>query len=199
METNTEEIILNAAENEFHKNGFSGTRMQQIAERAGINKAMLHYYFRSKEKLFTKVFYRALSELFPMIKGILESNRELDDKIEEFVHTYIKTMRYRPQLPLFIINEINQRPDRLNNFIRENDVGIPYKFMKQVYDEMEAGRIKKMDPRQLIVNVLSLSVFPFMGRQLIQTVLGMEDKEFENFLEVRQKQLHTFILNALKP
>lgn len=199
MESQTEKEILNAAETEFHKNGFSGARMQQIAERAGINKAMLHYYFRSKEKLFTQVFYRALSEVFPMIRSILESARPLEEKIEEFVNNYIKTMRNRPQLPLFIVNEINQNPERLSSFIEENEIGLPTKFIKQLYDEMETGRIREMDPKQLVVNVLSLCVFPFMGRKLIQTVLVMDEEEFEEFLTVRQKQLHTFILNALKP
>lgn len=199
MESQTEQEILNAAEIEFHKNGFSGTRMQQIAERAGINKAMLHYYFRSKEKLFTQVFYQALRETFPMIKGILESDKDLEDKIEDFVYHYIHTMRNRPQLPLFIVTEINQNPDRLRNFINENNIGLPYAFLKQLYDEMEAGKIIQMDPRQVIVNVLSLCVFPFVGRRLIQTVMAMEDEEFEKFLEYRQNQLHTFILNALKP
>ena len=199
MESKTEQEILNAAEIEFHTNGFSGTRMQQIAERAGINKAMLHYYFRSKEKLFTQVFYQALREVFPMIKGILESNRQLEEKIREFVHNYIKTMRNRPQLPLFIVNEINQNPERLRNFIKDNEIGLPYAFVKQLYEEMEAGNIIQMDPRQVAVNVLSLCVFPFVGRRLIQTVMAMEDEEFEKFLEYRQNQLHTFILNALKP
>lgn len=198
MKTQTEEHILKAAETEFHQHGYSGARMQKIAERAGINKAMLHYYFRNKENLFTQVFYGALSELFPIITDILKSERSFEDKIQEFVYTYIKTMRSRPQLPLFIVNEINQNPERIRGFIQEKGVRIPPRFVSQIQSEMEAGRIRKMDPRQLMVNILSLSVFPFVGRTLIQTIMEMADDEFEEFLSTRQHELHTFILNALK-
>ena len=108
----TEQKIFDAAHEIFVQKGMDGAKMQEIADRAGINKALLHYYFRSKEKLFEMIFTSAAQKLFPKINFIFESDLPLFQKIEQFCHEYLEVMIENPYLPAFLINEINQDPER---------------------------------------------------------------------------------------
>src|SRR4029078_3015094 len=110
-EQNTEEKILSAAKKVFLKEGMAGARMQDIADEAGINKAMLHYYFRSKEKLFETIFKELSIEFLPRVNAIFESDLSLFEKIEVFCSEYISRMMENPFIPLFIVNEINKQPE----------------------------------------------------------------------------------------
>src|SRR5215831_5817845 len=102
---NTEKRILAAAKKVFLTKGMDGARMQDIADAAGINKALLHYYFRSKEKLFEKIFTEAMSGLFPKINSILESEQTVFEKIEMICGEYIDQIQQTPYLPMFILSE----------------------------------------------------------------------------------------------
>src|SRR5258706_4583523 len=104
----TEERILDAARKVFVRNGMSGARMQDIADEAGINKALLHYYFKNKRKLFEEIFMEAADELFPRINKIFRSEESLFVKIERFCDEYISVVLENPYLPLFVLNELSQ-------------------------------------------------------------------------------------------
>src|ERR1700730_16933908 len=108
---NTEERILTAAKKVFLKEGMAGARMQDIADEAGINKAMLHYYFRSKDKLFEKIFSELSRSFFPKLIMIFESDEGLFTKIQMFVTEYIDQMKQTPYLPIFVLNEVNRQPE----------------------------------------------------------------------------------------
>ncbi|MEI8060129.1 MAG: TetR/AcrR family transcriptional regulator, partial [Ferruginibacter sp.] len=140
----TEEKILAAARKIFTTQGMSGARMQDIADEAGINKAMLHYYFRDKEKLFELIFLQEAEKFFPKINTIFESDLPLFDKIEQFVSQYIDEMVANPYLPWFILNELNRDADRFLSKIwdmkhRPN----PVKLLQQIEREVKKGTIKK--------------------------------------------------------
>ena len=107
----TQAKILSAAKQVFLLKGMAGARMQDIADEAGINKALLHYYFRSKEKLFETIFSEALNQFFPKIAHIIESDITLFQKIESFCSEYITTMQQNAYLPLFVLNEVNKQPE----------------------------------------------------------------------------------------
>src|SRR5271156_3051845 len=102
-----EQRILAAAKKVFLLKGMDGARMQDIADEAGINKALLHYYFRSKEKLFEVIFREAMDQLFPRIIGILNADKPLFDKIESFCGEYVGMLLNNPYLPMFVMNEVN--------------------------------------------------------------------------------------------
>lgn len=197
-EAETEEQILHAAKQVFQKQGFSGARMQAIADEAGINKSMLHYYFRSKDKLFQKVFQASLGEFFPKIIKVLNGEMELDAKIEKLVETYYTMFREHPHLPRFVIHEMNQHPERFQRFMKHSGIKIPVRFIEQIKREVKLGRIKNIDPRQFIINTIGLCVFPLIAKPMIETVFEMDDKQFNDFLESRKKELPVFILNAIK-
>ncbi len=199
MGKSPEKSILEAARRVFTEYGFEGARMQYIADEAGVNKAMLHYYFRSKKKLFEKVYRGAVARMMPQLMQLLNADLSLEDKISKLVERYISLMREHPRLPGFIIQELHQNREVWFNFIEGLEVGAPEAFLQQIQEKRQKGEIMDIAPRQLLVNILSLCVFPFAARPMIQYMLEMDDETFEQFLEVRKNELTTFILNAVKP
>lgn len=197
-ELQTEKQILEAAKQVFQERGFAGARMQEIADKAGINKSMLHYYFRSKDNLFQTVFQKSIRQFFPKIFEVLNSGLAFHPKINKLVETYYQMFKEQPHLPRFIIHEMNQHPDRFKQFVSSIGIEIPEQFIKQIRTEIEAGTMKEIDPREFIINTIGMCVFPLIARPMIETVFGMNDEQYQQFLEHRKKELPKFILNAVK-
>ena len=195
--TSTEEKILEAAKKVFVRKGMYGARMQEIADEAGINKALLHYYFRGKNKLFDAIFREAFQEMAPKAFDILQGDLPLDEKIKLFVSKYIDTISANPFLPLFIINEINQNPDRLGTIV-DLMGGIKDEISKDVKVKVKAGEFRDIDPVQLFVNILAMSLFPFLAKPIIQGAFSITEEMFQEFLEERKKLIPDIILNYLK-
>ena len=198
MEKDTEQQILEAARKIFQKQGFAGARMQEIADAAGINKSMLHYYFRSKDKLFQKIFQEGVSRFFPLIMRVLNADKTLEEKITVLVQEYLDFLRVNRQLPHFVIHEMNQHPKRFREFMEEKDMEIPSSFVEQVLEAVHKGRIQPVTPAQLLVNIISLCVFPFLAQNMVMAVMQMDEEQFDEFIEHRHKELPTFILNAIR-
>jgi TetR/AcrR family transcriptional regulator len=198
-EKTTEEKILAAAKKVFISKGMSGARMQDIADEAGINKALLHYYFRSKEKLFEVIFLEAAQKLFPKINSIFESDMPLFQKIEHFSEEYITVMAENPYLPLFVLNEINQDPETfLNKIWGKQNLPRPQKFLEQIEKEVRKGTIKKVSPLHLLMNLISLSVFPFVAKSMFQFTLGLDELQYRAIMEQRKKEIPKFIIDSIK-
>jgi AcrR family transcriptional regulator len=196
MEQETETLILDAARHEFQHHGYSGARMQQIADRAGINKAMLHYYFRSKDQLFQKVFQEAAQRLIPRVLEVLNGDLPLEEKITTLVHRYLDMLGENRFLPGFVVHEINQNPERFKKFMKEQ-VEPPKKFLMQLKQAQMDGRIDEGDPRQFMVNLIGLCVFPFIAQAMIQTMLQMDSDDFDAFLTERRKTLPQFVMQGM--
>ncbi|PAU93411.1 TetR family transcriptional regulator [Aliifodinibius salipaludis] len=197
-ELQTQEQILEAAKQVFQERGFSGARMQEIADEAEINKSMLHYYFRSKDKLFQKVFQDSIRQFFPEILKVLNADLALVPKIEKLVETYYEMFKKHPHLPRFVIHEMNQHPDRFRGFVRKEGFEIPERFVEQIKTEIASGTMRKIDPREFIINTIGLCVFPLIARPMVETVFDMSEDQYRQFLEQRKKELPKFILNAVK-
>jgi len=194
---NTEEKILNAAHEVFIKKGMDGTRMQEIADTAGINKALLHYYFRTKQKLFEAIFQTAFKKIFPKIEKMVLADIPIEDKLGAFIDKYIDILLKKPYLPTFILKEINRDPEFIANTIKS--LGMNPEIVFQLFEkEMEAENIRKMDPRELMVNILSLSVFPFAARPLMKALFFENNKKgYNEFLKKRKTTVKIFILNSI--
>jgi len=197
-EQNTEEKILEAAKKIFLKEGMAGARMQDIADEAGINKAMLHYYFRSKEKLFEKIFTELSQHFFPRLVRIFESDYSLFRKIESFVAEYIDQMRQTPYLPIFVLNEVNRQPEAFIKKMMGDRKPPIKKFIDDVQAEAKKGVIKPVNPLQLLLNIISLCVFPFVARPMFQLVTNIDKAMFEKILEQRKGEVSKFIIDAIK-
>lgn len=195
----TEQKIFDAAHEIFTQKGMDGTKMQEIADLAGINKALLHYYYRTKEKLFEAVAKAVIGTAVPVIRQLFEGEQPLQEKIRYFVDFYISLISRNPFIPLFIISEINKHPDQFFEAMFPQEMTRPEVFFKQVQIEIAEGRIRPVSPKHLIVNIISLCVFPFVGKPMMRLVLGMGTGEMRVFMEERKAEVTSFVLAALRP
>jgi TetR/AcrR family transcriptional regulator len=194
----TEAKILEAAKKVFILNGFEGTSMQQIATEAGINKSLLHYYFRNKEKLFAAVFSFAFQHFIPQVQGILSSDIAIDVKIERIVAEYMDMLLENEFIPAFILHEINRNPDAIFTLMQGAGLN-PDIFIKQFIAEIEKGHFRPVDPRHLVVNLIALCVFPVAARPLIQRMLFANDENaYQQFLQERKNKVADFIIESIK-
>lgn len=197
-EENTELEILNAAKEVFQEKGMAGSRMQEIADKAKINKAMLHYYYRSKQLLFEAVFKNAFRILAPQLNKILNEDSELFDKIKNFTNNYIAFVIEHPYLPNFVIQELNKNPDFISSLRAEKDFPSIEKFKIQVEDAITRGIIKPIEAEQLFINIISLTVFPFIAAPLLQGLINTREKDYSKMMLRRKTEVADFILNSIR-
>jgi TetR/AcrR family transcriptional regulator len=196
-EPGTEEQIFEAAREVFYEQGFDGARMQVIAKRAGINHSMLHYYFRTKGKLFDAVFQRAAMKFMPPIADVLKKDLPLLDKLDLFVDRYFSLVKANPHMPGFIIQELRRNPGALRQ-VAGNVVGSVFpRLSREVQAAVASGQLKQTTPEDLIANLLGLCAFPFLAQPMLETIFGMERSRYEVFLEARRHTVKTFIKQAL--
>ena len=194
----TEEKIFNAARIVFQKKGFAGARMQEIADEAGINKAMLHYCFKNKQLLFEAVFKNAFSQLAPQINAIFSSNMTIFEKIKQFTHSYISFVIVNPFLPPFVIQEMNNNPEFVRSFFKNENSPNPYLLIDQIKKEIDLGIIKPMNPKQLVLDIFSMTVFPFAAQMMVKGILHLDDAEFNQMMEERKTTIAEQIINSIK-
>jgi len=198
IDINTEQKILESARNIFHKKGLSGSRMQEIADNAGINKAMLHYYYSSKDKLFDAVFQEAIKRIFPEISKLLNEEMPLFEKIIYFSDKYISLLQQNVFLPSFLLNEMNQNPQRFKKSFLKNKKIKPDIFIAQIKKGINDKIIIPLDPMQLFINMMSMCIFPFIAKNMIMITYRFSQKQFDQFIESRKKEIPEFIINSIK-
>lgn len=196
---NTEQKILEAAKAVFLERGLDGARMQDIADKAGINKALLHYYFRSKDKLFDVIFLEAAARFLPQLGELFGSDLPLFEKIEKFIHTYIDLLQENPHLPLFVLNEM-QKVDGKDFFEKlwKGKKPAVHILAKQVDEAVKDGLIRPIKPVHLLLNIVSMSIFPFVARPIVKMVWGVDDPQFKGLMEERKKVVVQFVLDSIR-
>jgi TetR/AcrR family transcriptional regulator len=194
-DSSTEKKILDAAKKVFEHKGMYGARMQEIANEAGINKALLHYYFRSKEKLFEAVFQDAFANFFPDMLNIFNSDLDVGEKLTLIIDHYISLITKNPYLPVFVITEVNRDPECMKS--RMLKMGLDLNVILKHLDKLRAnGIIPDIDPRHTIVNLISLTIFPYLAKPLIKPLLfDNSDSGLKTFLEERKKVILQMLLN----
>lgn len=195
---NTEAEILNAAKAVFQEKGMAGARMQEIADKAGINKALLHYYYRSKQLLFEAAFKSAFLLLAPQLNKVLNDDSDLFEKIRNFTKKYVSFVIKHPYLPNFVIQELNKNPEFIQKLRAEKNFPSIDKFKLQVNEAIAQGIIKPIEAEQLFINVISLNVFPFIGEPLLKGMVNADDTTYREILEKRTTVVADFIINAIK-
>jgi len=197
-DTTTESQILNAAKNIFQRKGMIGARMQEIADEAGINKAMLHYYYRSKQLLFEAVFKKAFSLLAPQLNEVMNSDDTICDKIRNFTHNYISFVIKHPYLPNFIIQELNRNPEFIQKLMTEKHFPTIDKFRDQINEKVAEGVLWPIKAEQLFMNIMALNIFPFIAKPLLKSFVNANDAEYKKLMEERKTEVASFIINAIK-
>jgi TetR/AcrR family transcriptional regulator len=203
----TEQRILDAAHAVFLRRGTAGARTQEIAKEAGVNSALLHYYFRTKARLAGAVFQRAAMQLMPAVIRVLGSDAELEEKVEQVVDIELRQLMKTPYLPGYILSELTHHPERAGQLfssatgLAPSEVGARvFKVLRaQINARVRAGRMHPISPEQFAINLLALCVFPFAARPMVMALAGLDETGFRRFIERRRRELAPFVLRALRP
>lgn len=197
-EKNTEKTILEAAKKVFLEKGFDGARMQEIADEAKINKSLVHYYFRTKEKLFDAIFAEAFSKFMPKALQTIASDEDFFEKIAIVIDTYIDMLVQNPHIPSFILHEINRNPEKIIGCFKEVKIN-PDLFIEIFAAEVKKGTIRPIHPVHLIINMLSMCIFPFAAKPILKGIMFKNDETaYRQFIAERKKEVTTFVINSIK-
>lgn len=201
----TEQRILQAARKVFVARGTAGARVQEIAAEAGVNPALIHYYYRSKEGLAAAVFREAAGRLVPVVAGLFLSEAPIEQKVEQFIHLYIDAVRHSPFLPGYIVSELHHHQERqstLREIARLAPEGMAERAFARLATDLEeaaASRgMRRISAEQFITNVMALAAFPFIARPALTTAFGLDAEAFDRFLDERRAELPSIIIAGLR-
>ena len=195
----TEEKIFEAATEVFLEKGLDGSRMQDIADRAGMNKSLLHYYYRTKDRLFSAVFDMIAGQMFKKFAPVFDENLSLEEKIKFFFREHITFLQKNPRLPAFILNEINRNPAIIKKFVQKLEIEKIWTMLEtQHKEEMQKYNIKKEDIPQLMTSIAAMSVFPFAARGLVSNIMERMGFDFDEYIEKRKDYAGEFVVNAIR-
>jgi len=190
---NTEEVILQSAREIFYKKGLSGARMQEIADQAGINKAMLHYYFKTKVQLFNKVFSDALQIFSGRVAEILNGELSFEEKIRTYVNHTVDALVLDPGIPVFVLNELTNNPDRLVEMFAAKDKIDLGKFFQEVKQYSKGNA----NPEVLFMDMVALCVYPIVMSSVLKKLLKKTDREYNELMEQRKVHIIDNILQKI--
>ena len=198
----TESRILQAAEREFFEKGYAGARTASIAEAAGVTHAMLHYYFRTKDKLFERIVSEKISILGNIIiSAIGDEDLTLEDRIRQGIERHFDFIAANRDLPKFIVNEVLTRPDVVE-MMKCNLQNIVNNLLNSLQHEIDAyaakGLSRQVNARMLLIDIVSLNVFPFMAAPIVLGAIGDSYNSYDEFLALRKTENVETILNKLK-
>ena len=195
----SEEKIIQAARRVFVSKGYAGARMQDIADEAGINKALLHYYFRSKENLFEVIFREAFDTLIPRVVELFREDIDFFDKIRGLTQAYITMAMENPYIPLFVLHQMHTDPGQFKKSFGMIARRIPLQqFREEIGKAVREGIIKPVEPHQLMMHILSLCLFPFIARPMFQMVMQLTDAQFRAMAEARKEGVAEFIIQSIR-
>jgi TetR/AcrR family transcriptional regulator len=196
----TRDRILDAADRVFTRKGTASGRTQEIADEAGVNKALVHYYFGTKATLADAIFARALGTLVPRIFGILaDPDRGIEQKVPAIVKEQIDFHSARPYLAGYMIAELHAHPERIARMMSAHG-RIPLDVLRrQLQEGARAGRLRRISPEQFVANMMGLLLFPFAIRPALCELLDLDSARWQAFLEERRRLLPDFVMAGLRP
>jgi TetR/AcrR family transcriptional regulator len=196
----TRDRILDAADRIFIRKGTASGRTQEIADEAGVNKALVHYYFGTKAALADAIFARALGTLVPRIFGILaDPERSIEQKVPAIVKEQIDFNSSRPYLAGYMVAELHAHPERIARLMTAHGK-VPLEVLRrQLQEGAKAGKLRRISPEQFVANMMGLLLFPFAIRPALCELLGFDSRRWEAFLEERRRMLPDFVMAGLRP
>lgn len=197
-----EQSILDTAEKLFLKKGFKATSTTEIAKEVGCNQALVHYYFRTKERLFEGIFRQKIKYFLGALLDVGKESLPFINKLERRICSHFDAIRTDPRLPLFFLNELSANPDRIKS-IRQVVGDLPERAIRQLENELNteisAGRIRPVPVRDLLMTMVSLNLMVFMGAPMFKLMTGITDREYDDFLDQRRKENVRIVLKSLEP
>ena len=196
-DTTTELKIKNAARVVFHQKGFAATRTRDIAEAAGINLALLNYYFRSKKKLFDLIMLESLQQFTLSVSDVFNDEKTtFEHKLQVLCRRYIDMLTEHPDIPLFILSELRTNPNELISRIHIKENLLKSHFIKQFSEQVKSGKISAIAPLQFMMNLIGLIVFPFVASPIVKSIGDLSQEEFVKLMQERKALIPKW-LNAM--
>ncbi|HTE34206.1 MAG TPA: TetR/AcrR family transcriptional regulator [Chryseolinea sp.] len=193
-DSSTEDKIKEAARRVFIKKGYSATRTRDIAEEAGINLALLNYYFRSKEKLFDLIMFEKVQKLFGVLGKVANNpDTSLTEKIEAIASLYVDLLLVNPDLPIFVLSELRSRPEHFEKLVQKTNILRDSVLLAQLQEKRP-----DVNPLQFIPTILGIAIYPFIMRPILQSSVGMSDKQFTTMMVERKTLVPAWIKAILK-
>ncbi|WP_367915059.1 TetR/AcrR family transcriptional regulator [Leadbetterella sp. DM7] len=199
LDATTEEKIKEAARVVFHKKGFAATRTRDIAEEAGINLALLNYYFRSKGRLFEIIMLETVSGFIQtMALALNDEETTLEEKIRRVASAYIDLISKEPDLPIFMLSEIRNNPDLLLHKLPIKQTILGSVFFRQHLAAVQEGKITEPNPLHFLMNLIGLIMFPFIASPMLKRLGDLQDKDFDRLMQERKKLIPLWISAMMK-
>ena len=200
VDPSTADRILDAAHRVFLRRGTAGARTQEIASEAGVNKALVHYYFGTKEELADAVFQRVASTFLPSLFGVLSAPELLpEERVRRVAERQVAFHRSHPYMAIYLLSEIHTAPERLDSLVGRHGRPSLASLQAQLAAAVAAGTIRPVTITEFMVNLMSLLVFPVVARPMIRHIVGIPEAEYDQFLDQRAEQVVTFFFAGLRP
>ena len=202
-QNNKEQTILAAAKEEFFDKGYDGARTTSIARNAGVTHAMLHYYFKTKEQLFERIFHETMAML---VEGFLEvftqTEKPFKERMAEALDIHFEVVRQNPRLPLFMIREVASRPERfavIKNVISSFAGNLLATMQHDIDQAVSNNEISHIDATTLLLDMVSLNVFPFIVKPVFEAATGLDLNADSKFWDIRKQENIELIMRRLTP
>lgn len=198
----TESIIFAAAMGEFLEKGYNGARMQAIADKAGINKALLHYYFKGKDDLYKSIFKKVFDDFFNLIIINTDQNLSFKEYLKAFIANYIDNLSQRQDLLKFLIWELENEAKSIGEYIRslhnESSPAVGFPIFKKINEAKERGEIRELNTFHLIISIIGMCLYPFMAQSIIKNIWVEVDLNSESFRQQRKEEVFQLIWNGIQ-
>ncbi len=195
----TEQLIKKTARDIFFQKGRLKATTQEIADEAGVNRALIHYYFRSREQLLQVVFEEAVAETRQKIAAIFESDLPFKKKISQYLDVFIdRNFRY-PYMQNFIITEINQNPDKEDDYLNKKRENLCRTIFPQLNEEIKKGNMAPVKPEHFIANLMSMCSYPLVAKPILQRMFALDDDGYKTFLQERKQVIYKTLFNEAPP
>jgi len=196
--TDTEALIKAAAKKVFLKKGLAGARLEEIAKEAGIGRTALHYYFRSKEKLYQLVWHEAFAEIGQQSAILERKDLTVVEKMQAFAEGYFTKSLTEPELDIFMLNEFNNNPEMMVGILANaSGLNLPQVFLKEIEKAVKKGELKG-DPRQIFITMFSMCLFSFAGKAMLRSMLNLSETQYLKLMEQRKNYVIEFLATAFK-
>lgn len=197
-----EQSILEAAEQLFLDKGFVRTSTTEIARAVGCNQTLIHYYFRTKENLFNRIFEKKLEKIIPQLLELSQQKVPFLERIRQIIEIHFSILQQNPKLPRMLLNELGsdlKRTEWLRNMLLIKSKSYRLQFEEELEQAICKGEIRPIDPITLLLDILSMNVFTFLAYPTLCKITGMDPENFKQIAEARKKEVITLITNGLRP
>ena len=199
LKPGAEEKIKSAARELFHRKGYAGTKSRDIANAAGINVAMLNYYFRSKQKLFDLIMLESLQHFLSSMSDVFNDEKtDLDTKIRVMIGNYIDLLIDQPDIPLFIMTELRAHPTDLIHKMGAKDLLMRSFFFRQLQERLQKSKSSAVHPLHFLMNIMGMTIFPFISSPMLKNLGNMSDKNYTEMMIERKKLIPLWVKNMLR-